>query len=215
MAMPWEDSVRNRNPKQLTLFVAPSEQAVAPRVRRRAENTFNHLSQVHRLGVTMTAPADATGRSPMARAAPTCSSTRARAILPTRPSASFVVKNFSGRDMHGKTLLVVRQPGAHPQGLRVRARDADGDGAMQVGRDKFKDIQREAGHGIKHFIMTHELIHVCGLDNSEHTIYGPDADLFIQQPQPFQALSTSLTRTSSCSTFRQARGRAWPRRRSS
>jgi hypothetical protein len=56
---------------------------------------------------------------------------------------------------------------------------------MRVARDKFNDVQREAGHGIKHFIAAHELIHVCGLDNSEHTIYGPDADLFIQQPQPF------------------------------
>jgi hypothetical protein len=56
---------------------------------------------------------------------------------------------------------------------------------MRVGRDKFDGVQREAGHGIKHFIAAHEFIHVCGLDNSEHTIYGPDADLFIRQPQPF------------------------------
>jgi hypothetical protein len=56
---------------------------------------------------------------------------------------------------------------------------------MRVARDKFNDVQREAGHGIKHFIAAHELIHVCGLDNSEHTVYGPDADLFIRQPQPF------------------------------
>jgi len=56
---------------------------------------------------------------------------------------------------------------------------------MAVGRGKFKDVQREVGHGIKVFIAAHELIHVCGLDNSDHTKYGPDADLFIEQPQPF------------------------------
>ena len=56
---------------------------------------------------------------------------------------------------------------------------------MAVGRGKFKDVQREVGHAVKHFIAAHELIHVCGLDNGDHTRYGPDADLFIEQPQPF------------------------------
>jgi len=55
---------------------------------------------------------------------------------------------------------------------------------MRVGRGQFNDVQREAGHGIRHFIAAHELIHVCGLHNSDHTPYGPDADLLVAQPQP-------------------------------
>jgi hypothetical protein len=60
MAMPWEDSVKTRNPKQLTIFVAPTLSKPWRRAFDDALKTFNHLSQAHRLGVTMTAPANAT-----------------------------------------------------------------------------------------------------------------------------------------------------------
>ena len=56
---------------------------------------------------------------------------------------------------------------------------------MSVGRGKFSDVQREVDHGLKHFIAAHDLIHVFSLHNSDHTRYGPDADLFIEQPHPF------------------------------
>lgn len=99
-----------------------------------------------------------------------------------------VIKGYSGISMHGNTQLVSMEFGNRakrvhkafvfvPETPMITA-------AMQVGRDKFNHIQREAGHGVKHFIATHELIHVCGLLNSDHTQFGPNADLFIQQPQP-------------------------------
>jgi len=157
MPTPWEDSVKNRNPKQLTIFVAPTLSKPWRRAFDDALKTFNHLSQVHRLGVTMTAPANATKPEPDGDGgADVQFDTGSGDLAYTAFGQDFELKNFSGRDMHGKTQLVVRQP------QRIRR-----------------------AFGIKHFIAAHELIHVCGLDNSEHTIYGPDADLFIRQPQPF------------------------------
>jgi hypothetical protein len=43
--------------------------------------------------------------------------------------------------------------------------------------------QRPVGDGVKLFIAVHELIHACGLSNSDHSPEG-DPDLFIAQPQP-------------------------------
>src|SRR5262249_49745918 len=99
-----------------------------------------------------------------------------------------VIKGYSGTSMHGKTYPVSMQFGNQPERIQkafvfvpetpmIAA-------AMKVGRDKFNQVQREAGHGIKHFIAAHELIHVCGLLDSDHTKFGPNADLFIEEPQP-------------------------------
>ena len=76
-------------------------------------------------------------------------------------------------------------PDDHGQGL-LRHIDARNTQlvSMQVGRGKFNQVQREAGHGVKHLIAAHELIHVCGLVNSDHTHFGANADLFIELPQP-------------------------------
>ena len=51
---------------------------------------------------------------------------------------------------------------------------------MKVGKrpDDFKSVQRQAGPGIRRFIVVHELIHACGLSNDEHNFQGPNADVF-------------------------------------
>jgi hypothetical protein len=43
---------------------------------------------------------------------------------------------------------------------------------------------RGGGHGIKHFIAAHELIHVCGLLNSDHTHLGATPICSSSRPQP-------------------------------
>ena len=72
----------------------------------------------------------------------------------------FQIRNFSGTAMHGKTELLRGPVGSRaqriqkafvfvPQTPMVLAQ-------MAAGRGKFKDVQREVGHGIKHFIAAHE-----------------------------------------------------------
>jgi hypothetical protein len=52
------------------------------------------------------------------------------------------------------------------------------------GPDDFKSMPRAAGSGIRLFIAVHEFIHACGLSNAEHTVMGPDADVFTNHPDP-------------------------------
>ena len=190
MATPWEDKVKNRNPKQLTIFVAPTLNKPWRRAFDDALNTFNQLSQDNRLGVTMVAPDNATRPDPNGAGGADVQFDMGKGdIAFSALGQDFQIRNFSGTAMHGKTELLRGPVGSQaqriqkafvfvPQTPMVVAQ-------MAAGRGKFKDVQREVGHGIKHFIAAHELIHVCGLHDSDHTRYGADADLFIEQPQPF------------------------------
>src|SRR5215472_1939049 len=49
----WDDKIKNRNPKQLTIFVAPRLNKPWRRAFDDALKTFNRLSSSHQLGVTM------------------------------------------------------------------------------------------------------------------------------------------------------------------
>ena len=49
----WDDKVKNRNPKQLTIFVAPRLNKLWRRAFDDALKMFNSLSTTHQLGVTM------------------------------------------------------------------------------------------------------------------------------------------------------------------
>jgi hypothetical protein len=190
MAMPWEDKVKNRKPKQLIIFVAPTLNKPWRRAFDDALSTFNQLSQDNRLGVTMVAPENVPKPDPNGEGGADVQFDMGKGdITFSALGQDFEIKNFAGTAMHGKTQLLHGQVGN--QGERIRKafvfvpQTPMVVAQMAVGRGKTKDVQREVGHGIKHFIAAHELIHVCGLDNSDHTKYGPDADLFIAQPQPF------------------------------
>jgi len=190
MAIPWEDKVRNRNPKQLTIFVAPTLNKPWRRAFEDALSTFNQLSQDNRLGVTLVAPENAAKPDPNGDGGADVHFDMGKGdITFSALGQDFQIKNFPATGMHGKTQLLHSR--VANQGERIRKafvyvpQTPMVTAQMAVGRGKFKDVQREVGHGIKHFIAAHELIHVCGLDNSDHTKYGPDADLFIEQPQPF------------------------------
>jgi len=190
MAIPWENKIKNRSPKQLTIFVAPTLNKPWRRAFDDALTTFNQLSQDNRLGVTMVAPENATKPDPNGDGGADVQFDMGKGDLTfSALGQDFQIKNFSATAMHGKTQLLHGK--VDNQGERIRKafvfvpQTPMVVAQMAVGRGKFKDVQREVGHGIKVFIAAHELIHVCGLDNSDHTKYGPDADLFIEQPQPF------------------------------
>jgi len=190
MAIPWENKIKNRVPKQLTIFVAPTLNKPWRRAFDEALSTFNQLSQDNRLGVTMVAPENATKPDPNGDGGADVHFDMGQGDLTfSALGQDFQIKNFSGTAMHGKTQLLHGQ--VDNQGERIRKafvfvpQTPMVVAQMAVGRGKFKDVQREVGHGIKVFIAAHELIHACGLDNSDHTKYGPHADLFIEQPQPF------------------------------
>ena len=165
MATPWEDKVKNRNPKQLTIFVAPTLNKPWRRAFDDALNTFNQLSQDNRLGVTMVAPDNATRPDPNGAGGADVQFDMGKGdIAFSALGQDFQIRNFSGTAMHGKTELLRGPVGSQaqriqkafvfvPQTPMVVAQ-------MAAGRGKFKDVQREVGHGIKHFIAAHELIHV-------------------------------------------------------
>ncbi|HEY6981149.1 hypothetical protein [Reyranella sp.] len=190
MSTLWEDSIRNRKNKQLTIFIAPTLSKPWRRAFDEALKTFNQLSTTNKLGVTMAAPSDAKQPDPDGEGGADVQFDMGKGdITFTALGQDFAIKSFSGTAMHGKTELIRRQTGSQsdrigkafvfvPETPMITAQ-------MRIGRDKFKDVQREVGPAIKHFIAAHELIHVCGLHNADHTRYGPDADLFIEQPQPF------------------------------
>jgi hypothetical protein len=183
----WDDKIKNRNPRQLTIFVAPRLNKLWRRAFDDALKTFNDLSASHQLGVTMVesnAKPDPDGDG----GADVQFDMGKGDLTYTALGQATVVKGYSGTSMHGNTQLVSLEFGNRskrihkafvfvPETPMIAA-------VMQVGRDKFNRVQREAGHGVKHFIAAHELIHVCGLSNSDHTQFGPSADLFVQQPQP-------------------------------
>lgn len=182
MSMPWDDRIKNRDPKQLTIFVAPRVNKPWRRAFDAALKTFNQLSAHHRLGVTMaesqTQPApDGDGGADVQFDMGNGDLTFA--VL----GETKVVKGFAGTSMHGSTQLVSRQGGPIQKAFVFVPETPMVSAMMKSGRD-YNPVQREAGHGIKHFIAAHELIHVCGLENSDHTQAGLNADLFIAQPQP-------------------------------
>ena len=188
MPTPWEDSVRTRTPKELTIFVSPTINKVWRKAFDDALAEFQKLSVAHSLGVTMAIPNNATAPDPDSEAGADIQFAMGKGDISYKAFGEDVlVKGFSGTSMHGLTQIVKRRFGTQPARIR-RAfifvpETPMINAAMKVGRE-FRHIPREAGAGIKMFIALHELIHACGLDNSDHTASGPDADILIGFPQP-------------------------------
>jgi hypothetical protein len=107
MPTPWADSVKNRNPKQLTIFVAPTLNKPWRRAFDDALSTFNQLSQDNRLGVTMVAPENATKPDPNGEGGADVQFDMGKGdITFSALGQDFQLKNFSGTSMHGKTELL-------------------------------------------------------------------------------------------------------------
>src|SRR5215217_611936 len=107
MATSWEDKVKNRNPKQLTIFVAPTLDKPWRRAFDDALNTFNRLSQENRPGVTMVAPENATKPDPNGGGGADAQFDMGKGDISfSALGQDFEIKNFSGTAMHGKTELL-------------------------------------------------------------------------------------------------------------
>jgi hypothetical protein len=119
MATPWEDQIKNRNPKQLTIFVAPTLNKPWRRAFDDALTTFNQLSQDNRLGVTMVVPENVTKPDPNGEGGADVQFDMGKGdITFSALGQDFQLKNFSGTAMHGKTELLRGQVGN--QGQRIR-----------------------------------------------------------------------------------------------
>ena len=190
MPTPWEDSIRNRTPKQLTVFATAN---VTGRWRKAFDDAlaeFKKLSTKHGLGVDVVSPQNVAAPDPNGEGGAEVQFDVGEGDLQyTAFGTTYEIKNFSGTSLHGATKILYRQFGDQPKRIR-RAfifvpKTPMIDASIKVGPDKFKQVAREAGHGIKMFIALHELIHACGLDNSDHTRFGPGADVLIDHPQTF------------------------------
>ena len=163
MGMSWTDSVKRRG--QLVISAAGSAMGGGwgPIVRQ-AVNDFNSLSRRNRLGVAF---AFSTGRGDAGGNADVVIRTGHGNISCSHDSAT-VSEQFSGYAMHGRTFTFSRNNRIEKAfvflPLQPRVNTPRG--------------MRPVGPGVKKVIAAHELVHVCGLSNAEHS----NNDLFIGFP---------------------------------
>ncbi len=163
MATAWTDGVKGS--KQLKVFAGSSVRGQWATVVGEALSAFNTLSRHHGLGVTLV----------RATAAPTDSGGAdvAIAIASGAVSASWGGTtdngNFDGTRMHGLTLQFATDAGIAKAFVFLPERP-------QVNTPAGV---RPVGVNVMKLIAVHELVHACGLDNSDHST----DDLFQANPQ--------------------------------
>jgi hypothetical protein len=196
MATPWIDSIKNS--KQLTVFPGPNVtgDSVWSKVFTDAMAVFNQLSASLKLGVTLidarsttppTGPPDqkkwpdganvqfevGTGTVDFTAQGDTVSCT----VL-SGPGVIQAMTQPMRYQLGSGANIVLRIKRAfilvpiHPQVLATLIPPVPG----QSGRN------RDAGPPIKLVLAVHELIHACGLDNSDH-LTGGNGDVFFYPPQ--------------------------------
>ena len=91
--------------------------------------------------------------------------------------------NVDGSGMHGHTQLA-KTPNSQTNAQEVvKAFTYVPATPMINSGPAGRQVRRGAGDGIKLVIAVHELVHACGLSNSDHSPSN-DPDIFIGQPQP-------------------------------
>jgi hypothetical protein len=196
---PWEDVIKNKNPKVLTVFATRKVKASGPwRTTFNAAITeFNKLSKQNNLGVTLDAPSNATEPDPNTDAGAEVQFDLGNGTISyTAFGQPFTLTdqqgnpvNFSPTALHGATQQVMRSFGGPARIRRAFIFVPETPMVNTVMKasprpDDFKQVQRAAGSGIRLYIAVHEFIHACGLSNAEHNVQGPDADVFTNLPQP-------------------------------
>ena len=190
MVRPWDPPIRNRKPKELTVFVTSNVTGAWRTAFTDALAEFNRLSKAHNLGVTM-----ATSTTPphpdTSAGADIQFDTGNGTVTVKAFGQTFVTQNFSGTSLHGltRTISAVDADGSNkriqrafifvPATPMIHA-------SKHVGPkpDDFTQVQREVGAGVRRFIAVHELVHACGPENADHTVMGPGADILCDHPQP-------------------------------
>ena len=162
MAIPWTNSIKHRG--RLSIYTDPSVTGTWAVVFREALREFNALSHRHRLGVTLTP----SGASPTESGGADVSVETASGTVSRTYRGTEISESLDGTRMHGSTLQVSRADAiekafiflpSHPQVNTPRGVRAVGTSVMKL-------------------IAVHELVHACGLENSEHTT----DDLFQASP---------------------------------
>jgi hypothetical protein len=176
MPTPWEAAVKNT--KQLTVFAAGgllAAPAWGASLFKRILDEFNRLSSLHKLGVTLveskTLP-DPEGNSGVgANVQVEVSSGTHTFTFKTGPKPTDLVHTGSlpgtGIDLAGATHTIT-QGGEHIRAFVF----------LPLGPTIAGPGSRGVGPGVKVAISLHELIHACGLADSEHSP-GTDPDLFM------------------------------------
>lgn len=162
MAIPWNDGVRQT--RRLTIYASLS--GIWAAAFREAMAAFNALSRHHGLGVTVThaqaAPADDGGGGDVAV------STAAGQVTLNYGGAR-QERAFSGTIMHGLTLQASRGGSIEKAFVYLPAHPQVNTPAGM----------RPVGPPVMKLIAVHELVHVCGLENRDHS----QDDLFQGTPQ--------------------------------
>lgn len=161
MANPWTDSVKKT--AQLSVYAASIKGAWGA-LFREALREFNNLSRTHGLGVTIgqssDTPTDSGGANVGVEAA--------NGQISCSYDGEQVSEAFDGRRMHGRTFLFSRDGKIEKAFVFLPSQP-------QINTP---NGIRAVGANIMKLIAVHELVHTCGLSNSEHST----DDLFQASP---------------------------------
>ena len=162
--IPWTDSVRQS--RKLTIYIGSLAGSWA-HVFRQALHEFNVLASAHKLGVAIT---ESKSRAED-EAGANVSVQAVDGVISASYAKESQSEDFDGKRLHGRTLLFSREPGhvlekafiflpLQPQVLTPKE-------------------MRPVGAGVMKVIAAHELLHACGLEDSEHS----KDDLFQGNPR--------------------------------
>src|SRR5262249_46787673 len=119
MARQWEDSVKNRNPKELTVFVTSKVTGSWRTACNDAIAEFNQLSTTHTLGVSLAVPQNATAPDPDGEGGADLQFDVGKGTLTCRAfGQEFKIPDFSGTALHGHTHVISRGFGNQPPRVR-------------------------------------------------------------------------------------------------
>lgn len=188
----WRDDIRKR--KTLTVFATDKVGGEWLRAFKDAIVEFNRVSRDLNLGVTFEIaatkphPADDTG-------ADVQFDTGKGKLRYEAMNEKFVAKNRQGEEidfsptaLHGATQTLSLVFGNGPARMRRAFIFVPETPMVNVTvraspkKDDFRQVQRQAGIGIRVYIAVHELVHACGLSNAEHNEMGENADVFTNFP---------------------------------
>ena len=180
MPTPWLD--KTKNTKQLTVF--PTDGVTKgpwSSVFTSALQEFNRISTAMNLGVTLvlsSTPPETNGLGGADVNFDVGSGTMNYTVLGNDLSVDVI-----GSAMHGHTQVVSVLNAKKQANEVIKAFTYVPATPMMSSGPAGKQIQRGVGDGVKLIIAVHELVHACGLSNSDHSP-GIEADIFIAQPQP-------------------------------